>query len=130
VSGSEPGPIGSVRVCIDANDVDRITTFWMMLLGYEVRGTADDDGWRHLDSSSPALPALTIQPVPEGKSIKNRLHLDIFVADPQPWIERCLDLGARKLWLSEEPDDWFQVMADPEGNEFCICWAHQPLPGG
>jgi hypothetical protein len=43
------------------------------------------------------------------------------VDDPEVWIERSLALGARKLWLGEEPDDWFQVMADPEGNEFCFC---------
>jgi hypothetical protein len=118
----DPATVTHVRLCIDANDVDVISGFWVALLDYEVRepdGT--DDDWRHLDPPYPALPALTIQPVPEGKTVKNRLHLDIFVAEPEPWIRRGLELGADKLWLSEEPDDWFQVMADPEGNEYCIC---------
>jgi predicted enzyme related to lactoylglutathione lyase len=124
---SEPAAIRTFRLCIDANDVDRVTDFWTSVFGYEVRETdPPDDDWRHLDSPSAALPPLTIQPVPETKTVKNRLHLDFFVAEPDPWIRRCVDLGARKLWLSEEPDDWFQVMADPEGNEFCICRENQP----
>ena len=113
--------VASVRLCIDANDVARISTFWAMLLDYQVREIDDSDGWRHLDPASPGLPKLTIQPVPERKTLKNRLHLDIFVADPDPWIERCLELGGTLLWRSEDPDDWFQVVADPEGNELCIC---------
>ncbi len=123
----DPNDVNYVRLCIDANDVDRITEFWVALLGYQVRepdGT--DDDWRHLDPAVLALPALTIQPVPEDKSIKNRLHLDLFVAEPEPWIRRGLELGAKKLLLSEDPDDWFQVMADPEGNEYCICLAGPP----
>ncbi len=119
--GEFPDVISSVRLCIDANDADLVASFWVSLLGYHLREVSGTDDWRHLDHSSPALPALTIQPVPERKTPKNRLHLDIFVTDPQPWIERALQCGAEKLWLSTEPDDWFQVMADPEGNEFCIC---------
>ncbi len=124
---SEPVAVSFFRLCIDANDVDRVTEFWESAFGYKVRETdPPDDAWRHLDSPWAGLPPLTIQPVPETKTVKNRLHLDLFVAEPEPWIQRCLDLGARKLWLSEEPDDWFQVMADPEGNEFCICREHPP----
>jgi predicted enzyme related to lactoylglutathione lyase len=116
--------VSSVRLCIDANDVDLVARFWVSLFGYRVREGADtSDTWRHLDASSPALPALTIQPVGEAKTVKDRLHLDFFVTEPDPWIERAVRCGAAKLALSEEPDDWFQVMADPEGNEFCICLA-------
>jgi predicted enzyme related to lactoylglutathione lyase len=126
---SEPDAVGSYRLCIDANDVERVTQFWVSVFGYVVRESVHpDDDWRHLEPARPALPPLTIQPVPEVKTVKNRLHLDIFVARPEPWIQRCLDQGAQKLWLSEEPDDWFQVMADPEGNEFCICRENQPEP--
>jgi predicted enzyme related to lactoylglutathione lyase len=119
---SELGAVNQVRLCIDANDVDRVSEFWAELLGYRVRETdGSTDSWRHLEPSSFALPKLTIQPVPEGKTVKNRLHLDIFVDDPEPWIEQCIALGGTKLWRSEDPDDWFQVIADPEGNELCIC---------
>jgi predicted enzyme related to lactoylglutathione lyase len=117
-------PVSQVRLCIDANDVRRVSAFWAALLGYRIRESDDPDdsgGWRHLEPASPTLPALTVQPVPEGKVVKNRLHLDIFVAEPDPWIARCLELGGTALWKSEAPDDWFQVIADPEGNELCIC---------
>ena len=113
--------IDQVRLCIDANDVDRVSQFWMSAFGYEARDTEVLDSWRHLEPPGDHLPKLTIQPVPEGKTIKNRLHLDVFVAEPDPWIARCVELGGELLWRSEEPDDWFQVIADPEGNEFCIC---------
>jgi predicted enzyme related to lactoylglutathione lyase len=118
--------VDQVRLCIDANDVTRISDFWAALLGYQVREIDPSDEWRHLDSTSPTLPKLTIQPVPEGKEVKNRLHLDVFVRDPDPWIERCLALGGSLLWRSEDPDDWFQVIADPEGNELCICRTSTP----
>jgi predicted enzyme related to lactoylglutathione lyase len=121
---TDRAPVSQVRLCIDANDVALVTRFWSALLGYQVRETDDSesDGWRHLDADVATLPKLTIQPVPEVKDRKNRLHLDIFVNDPEPWIERCLALGGTKLWSSEDPDDLFQVIADPEGNELCICW--------
>jgi predicted enzyme related to lactoylglutathione lyase len=121
--------INQIRLCIDANDVARITDFWSSLLGYRVRETESTDpadDWRHLEPWDPTLPRLTIQPVPEGKQRKNRLHLDVFVSDPEPWIDRCLELGGSLLWKSEDPDDWFQVIADPEGNEFCICRSSTP----
>jgi predicted enzyme related to lactoylglutathione lyase len=122
-------PVNQVRVCIDANDVTRVANFWAALLDYEIReieGSDESGGWLHLDTTSTTLPWLTIQPVPEVKGVKNRVHLDIFVTDPDPWIERCIDLGGALLWRSEEPDDWFQVIADPEGNELCICRSAAP----
>jgi predicted enzyme related to lactoylglutathione lyase len=121
--------VNQVRLCIDANDVLRVAEFWAALLDYRVREIdAGDgsDGWLHLDTTSSTFPPLTIQPVPEAKDVKNRLHLDIFVADPDPWIERCVALGGELLWRSEDPDDWFQVIADPEGNELCICRSAAP----
>ncbi len=118
---SDPLSVAAVRLCIDANDVDRVSAFWASLLDYRIREIDGSDGWRHLEPTSPDLPKLTIQPVPEPKTRKNRLHLDLFVPDPDPWIRRCVELGATLLGRSEDPDDWFQVIADPEGNELCIC---------
>lgn len=118
---SDSLPVDQVRLCVDANDVTRIAEFWAALLDYRVREVDGSDSWRHLEPASATLPKLTIQPVPETKTLKNRLHLDVFVADPDPWIARCLELGGTLLWRSEDPDDWFQVIADPEGNELCIC---------
>ena len=113
--------VDNVRLCIDANDVTRIAEYWAALFGYRIREVDGEDSWRHLEPPGPMLPKLTIQPVPEQKVLKNRLHLDVFVTDPEPWITRCVELGGTRLWRQEDPDDWFQVIGDPEGNEFCIC---------
>lgn len=113
--------ISVIKVCVDAQDPGRVAAFWSDFLGYRLRECEPDDEWRHLEPPHPGLPPLTIQPVPEIKAGKNRLHLDIFVDDPEPWIERGEALGATRLWRNEDPADWYQVLADPEGNEFCIC---------
>ena len=58
--------------------------------------------------------------MPEPKTGKNRLHLDFSAADEEAtagWIE---SLGATRRWVSDNPDDPFVVLADPEGNEFCV----------
>ncbi len=64
---------------------------------------------------------LNLQRVPEPKQVKNRMHIDVFVDDPLEWIERAEQLGAQRLRLHDDQADWFCVMADPAGNEFCIC---------
>ncbi|MET0579067.1 MAG: VOC family protein, partial [Ilumatobacteraceae bacterium] len=88
-------------------------------LGY----TTDDDddaGWVHLEPPD-GLPVLNLQRVPEAKGIKNRLHLDVFVDDPEDWIGRAEDLGAHVVRRHDSDADWFCVLTDPAGNEFCIC---------
>jgi len=114
-----PITVEVTKVCIDAGDPARLARFYAALFGSEVR--VSDDGWHFLKPTRPGVVALTIQPVPESKVGKNRVHLDVFVADPEPAIARCEELGATRLWRSERPNDWFQVLADPEGNELCIC---------
>jgi hypothetical protein len=89
------------------------------LLGYEVDGDVDAR-WVHLVAPD-GLPTINLQRVPETKRGKNRLHLDVFVDDPAPWIERAKTLGAKQLRLHDSDADWFCVMSDPAGNEFCIC---------
>ena len=66
---------------------------------------------------------LTIQRVPEGKTAKHRLHLDLFVSDDGPEIERLVGLGATVLVPAEGPGHvgmTATVMADPDGGEFCV----------
>jgi predicted enzyme related to lactoylglutathione lyase len=112
-------PVRSVEVCIDVVDPRPVAVFWARLLGYTTDDDLDDP-WVHLEPPE-GLPMLNLQRVPETKKIKNRLHLDVFVDDPEDWISRAEQLGATQLRLHDEPDDWFCVMADPAGNEFCIC---------
>jgi predicted enzyme related to lactoylglutathione lyase len=115
----------SVEVCIDCVDPALVASFWCGLLGY----STDDDltgRWIHLEPPSAELPVLNLQRVPEAKVGKNRLHLDLYVDDPSPWSNKAQALGASLLRLHDEADDWFQVMTDPAGNEFCICSENVP----
>ena len=112
-------PVRGVEVCIDVTDPRPVAEFWCGLLGY----TTDDDleaDWVHLEPPD-ELPVLNLQRVPEAKEIKNRLHLDVYVDDPEEWIDRAEELGARIVRRHADDADWFCVLADPAGNEFCIC---------
>lgn len=113
-------PVRSVEVCIDVVDPRPVAAFWSALLDYTCSDDLDTARWVHL--APPAgLPVLNLQRVPESKETKNRLHLDVFVDDPFEWIERAEALGATRLRLHDHDEDWFCVMADPAGNEFCLC---------
>jgi predicted enzyme related to lactoylglutathione lyase len=116
-------PVRAVEVCVDVLDPRPVVAFWSELLGYRAEGDLDAR-WVHLEPPD-GLPVLNLQRVPEAKAGKNRLHLDVFVDDPLDWIERAESLGAARLSLHDDPADWFCVMADPAGNEFCICQESQ-----
>jgi hypothetical protein len=64
--------------------------------------------------------AVAFQRVPEPKAVKNRVHLDLASPDEEAEASRLGALGATRLYRSEDPDDVFVVLADPEGNEFCV----------
>jgi hypothetical protein len=60
------------------------------------------------------------QKVPEEKVVKNRVHLDFWAVDEEAAAREIEAMGAVRRWVSEDPEDPFVVLADPEGNEFCI----------
>ena len=117
-------PVRAVEVCIDVIDSVLESTFWCDFLGYQVNGP-NDVRWVNLEHPD-GLPVINLQRVPESKSGKNRLHLDVFVDEPEQWIDLAVSLGAAKVRLHDAQDDWFCVMHDPEGNEFCICLEGAP----
>jgi predicted enzyme related to lactoylglutathione lyase len=110
--------IGLVLDCVDPQ---RLAEFWAPALGYTNLGLAgtyvllvDEDGGR---------PKLLLQGVPEPKAVKNRMHFDIETADIEAEAGRLEGLGARRVDADphhEHGSSWI-VMADPEGNEFCVC---------
>ena len=63
---------------------------------------------------------IAFQRVPEDKVTKNRVHIDVSATDENEEATRIEGLGATRLWVSDKPDDPFVVLADPEGNEFCV----------
>ncbi|GAA3453577.1 VOC family protein [Dactylosporangium matsuzakiense] len=110
-------------VTIDCGDPQRLAEFWAAALGGRV--TESLPGWRRVTVDGGG-PVLTFQPVPEPKAGKARLHLDIAVADVGAAVSGVEALGGR--WTGERHDydeGAVLVMADPEGNEFCIVQNYQ-----
>ena len=106
------------EIVVDCSNPIALARFWQALIGGEVIEEADD--WVVLDGDDDGF-YIGFQKVPERKSGKNRLHLDVDVDDLVRAIDEAEQLGARKIGgLVETDDDPFQVMADPEGNEFCF----------
>ena len=99
-------------VCLDATDVGAVARFWAALLGHEVR--TYDEGHARLHGGSG--PDLWVNPVPEPKTVKDRVHLDVTLTGPSP--QPVLDLGASLLREPDGDRSWW-VLADPEGHEFC-----------
>jgi catechol 2,3-dioxygenase-like lactoylglutathione lyase family enzyme len=104
-------------VCVDALDTDRQARFWTDVLGWP--RTAEEDGEVALTSPGGAIRLLFL-PVPEPKGVKNRLHLDLRADDPATEVARVVALGARRVDVGQAAEDPWVVLADPEGNEFCI----------
>jgi predicted enzyme related to lactoylglutathione lyase len=118
-------PTRPVHLVIDATDPARLARFWAAALGWEV--AAEEDGvanvWpRGFRYPDPAALPLVILSVPEAKTGKNRVHLDLAtesVAHQAAEVERLLGLGAVRADIGQGDVPW-EVMADPEGNEFCV----------
>jgi predicted enzyme related to lactoylglutathione lyase len=143
-------PTITMQVAIDCADPHALVHFWADAFGFEVEdhhdiveqvvaaGFATEADYFEIDGRkafataaacrhpSGALPRLLFQQVPEPKTIKDRIHLDIHVAkdDLAALTERVLALGATKLWDGREGPNTWVTYADPEGNEFCLAGAH------
>jgi hypothetical protein len=103
-------------VTFDCSDPLRVAAFWADALGSNVdEDSTPEKAW--VEPAGWGGPSLWFQQVPEGKVAKNRQHFDLrVVGDIPSEVRRLVDLGARLL-----RDDHGQiVMADPEGNEFCV----------
>ncbi|MEV2275750.1 VOC family protein [Nocardiopsis sp. NPDC049922] len=120
------------ELAIDCADPRRLARFWCSVLDYEVHD--EDDGIVTIGpptapegDSGPVPPALTFAHVPEGKTVKNRLHIDVNPTDREQDAEvrRLLDLGARHVDVGQGDESWV-VLVDPEGNEFCVLASRRP----
>ncbi|MEU1965342.1 VOC family protein [Micromonospora sediminicola] len=117
----------------DADDPQRIAAFWALALGYVKEPGFDEPDNASIVDPDGQGPAMSFLKVPEGKSSKNRMHIDLRVAGPGPWdmVERArliqqkvpalVSAGAtviREQWYGDVLGH--VVMQDPEGNEFCV----------
>lgn len=114
----ESGPIGALTsVGIDVADLERAEAFYSALLGVERDWTSDQYlGFKPL----PGGLVLYLQQVSDEKTSKTRLHLDVTVPDVAAAMERVEAIGGRVLRDFIEPGEGLAVVADPDGNEFCL----------
>ena len=105
------------EIVIDCADPRSLADFWVGFTGYEIRHAYDD--WVSIGTPDSNM-IVGFQKVPEGKSVKNRVHIDFAAADEEVTAMQIETMAATRLWASPNPDDPFVVLADPEGNEFCI----------
>jgi hypothetical protein len=115
--------MGSVfrEVVIDCQEPERVGRFWADVLNWPL--TLDEDGecWLSATGSPLDPPLLVFVRVPETKTVKNRIHLDVNPSgcEQAEELERLLALGARPVDVGQQDAPWI-VLADPEDNEFCL----------
>jgi predicted enzyme related to lactoylglutathione lyase len=118
--------VTTIGLVLDCAEPNRLAEFWSAALGYVTLGEAGS--YVLLVDETGVKPKLLLQRVPEAKAGKNRMHLDIETPAVDDEARRLVALGARRVEVaarSEHGTRWV-VMADPEGNEFCVCDAGQP----
>jgi predicted enzyme related to lactoylglutathione lyase len=109
-----------LNVTLDCNDIDKVADFWQQVLGYSKEPTVPG---RYMSVSPPERDGftLTLQRVDEKKASKNRMHLDVLVEDLDAELNKVESLGGKRLTgLLEDYGERWYIMADPEGNEFCL----------
>ena len=111
-------PVGTLyAIVLDVNDLKRCAGFWSEVLGKEI-SFKTDNYCRIGRGDDP--PSLLLQKVPEQHEHKNRAHIDLDVTDLGSAVQRAVDLGGTKLDEISEYGITWAVMADPDGNEFCL----------
>src|SRR4051794_16716578 len=105
------------QLVVDAHDPVAQAAWWQAALGWVV--VNDDPEEMEIRPSPESLPGLLFVRVPEGKTVKNRLHLDFRPDDRDAEVERLVSLGATRADVGQGDESWV-VLDDPEGNEFCV----------
>ena len=116
-------------IAVDSTDPSIPAAFWEKALGW--RRTHEEDDEIVLESPAGStedgvLPDLLFLKVPEQKELKNRLHLDLRPEDQDAEVARLEELGARQVSVGQGVAATWVVMADPDGNEFCVLRALRP----
>ncbi|MEU4538311.1 VOC family protein [Streptosporangium sp. NPDC023825] len=114
---------------LDVRDSRKMAAFWSAALGYEIEH--DGEGphlWPPADAPRGSL-TVWLQPTDVPKRDKNRNHPDLHVpdgGDVDAEVERLVGLGATRVDVGQRGDEGFVVLADPEGNEFCLLHRRHP----
>jgi hypothetical protein len=108
------------HIVLDCLDNERLAAFWCAATGYVRRRSAGPYVVLGPPTRESPLPLLLLQRVPDPKMGKNRVHLDLGGEEMDAAVERLVELGATKGPVHDENGIRWTVMADPEGNEFCV----------
>ncbi|MEV6397507.1 VOC family protein [Streptomyces sp. NPDC051907] len=106
------------HLVVDSHDLPAQARFWSQVLDWKV--LFEDEDEIVIGRDEHAMPGMCFLPVPESKTVKNRLHIDLTPDDQDAEVERILGLGASRADVGQGPDATWVVLADPEGNEFCV----------
>ena len=108
------------HIVIDAHDLPTLARFWAEVLHWQILSEREREVVIGPDVGAPV--GICFMPVTDRKVVKNRLHLDLNPGsdDREAEIERIMALGARRVDIGQTGTETWTVLADPEGNEFCI----------
>ncbi|HEX8630958.1 MAG TPA: VOC family protein [Catenuloplanes sp.] len=106
------------NLVVDAQDPARLARWWAEALGYQITYEKPDEV--EIRRSREEIPGLIFLPVSEPRTVKNRLHIDLRPENQEAEVERLVDMGARHVDVGQPADVSWVVLADPEGNEFCV----------
>jgi len=110
--------VGSIVIRVD--DLERQTRFWESALGYERRPGGGDD-FVLLRPSDGAGPNVSLDRAPSEPQVPPRIHLDLYAVDQPREVQRLIELGATQVeWDRRPADADYVILADPEGNRFCV----------
>jgi hypothetical protein len=118
-------PLRWQNIVVDCHDPERVARFWSQALGLPLQASGDGEWWLEPGGDYPDILFLA---VPEAKSVKNRVHLDLRPDDQAAEVARLISMGARHVDIGQRDVSWV-VLADLEGNEFCIL-RPRPTPAG
>lgn len=110
--------VGSIVIRVD--DIQRQATFWEAALDY-VRRAGDDDDFVLLGPRDGSGPNVSLDRVHSTVQVPPRIHLDLYAEDQAGEVARLVSLGATEVhWDKRPPDADYVILADPEGNRFCV----------
>ncbi|MFJ9127640.1 VOC family protein [Streptomyces sp. NPDC102340] len=113
-------PVSLHHIVVDAHDLSALARFWAGALRWRILSEREREVVIGPDENAPV--GICFMPVTDHKAVKNRLHFDLTCAaeDRDAEIERLVGLGARGADVGQSGDESWTVLADPEGNEFCV----------
>jgi predicted enzyme related to lactoylglutathione lyase len=113
-------PVSLHHLVIDAHDLSALARFWAEVLGWRILSEREREVVIGPDVTAPV--GICFMPVTDRKTVKNRLHLDLTAGAEEraDEIARILALGARRVDVGQSGEESWTVLADPEGNEFCV----------